>query len=142
MQKEFGTQGLGGRGTPNQEWSSDAELAEHILTQQLTQWRKDTCTRYLQVAERMTPANIQQIMMRCEFHFRRDTLVDNISIPRASAATAPTIEELTYLLETLFCKMRTTFKHRASKGRDVVHVMRGVLLRLAFCRYCRQAFPK
>ena len=127
---------------------SDAELAEHVLTQrkELSQWKKDTCSRYLQVAERMTPTSIQQIMMRWEFHFRRDTLVDSISVLRACVAAAPTTEELTYLLETLFyeqvCKMRHTFKHRTRQGGDVVHVMRGILLRLALYRYCRQAFPK
>ena len=85
-------------------------------------------------------------MMHWEFHFRRDTLVDNISVLRVCAAAAPTTEELTYVLETLFfeqvCKMRNTFKHLTSKGGDVVHVMRGILLRFAFYRYCRQAFPK
>jgi len=84
--------------------------------------------------------------MHWEFHFRRDTVVDNISVQQVCAAAAPTTEELTYVLKTLFfeqvCKTRNTLKHLTSKGADVVQVTRGILLRLAFYHYCRQAFPK
>lgn len=127
---------------------SDAELAESLLMQrkELQEWNRDSCRRYLQVAERMCQGKeIQQLMRRWEFQLRRDSLVDGISILRAACAAAPTTEDLLLLLRTLYyeqvCKMRQVFKNKTKSGFDAVHVMRGLMLRNAFYTYCRQATP-
>ncbi len=130
------------------EGQSDAELAARLLTQRqdLKAWNKDTCRRYLQVAERMQDPKMQRLMTRWEFLFKRDTLVDGIMILRAALATTPRDDSLFHVLETLFfeqvCKMRNTLKPKSRAGFEAIHIMRGILLREAFYQYCRHIFPK
>lgn len=146
--KGLALRSLVAEGHPQRAGRSDAELAEALLTQrpELSAWNKDTCRRYLQVAERMAIPEVQRLMMRWEFQFRRDCLVDGIMVLRAVVAAAASNEELMVLLNTLYweqvCKMRTTVKSRGKQGGyETVHLMRAVLLRHVFYNYCRQAFP-
>jgi hypothetical protein len=143
--KSLALRDLVAEGNRERNGRSDAELAESLLMQkkELQEWNKDTCRRYLQVADRMGQnQRIQQLM---QFQFKRDCLVDGISILRAACAAAPSADDLYFLLQTLYyeqvCKMRQTFKNKSKQGFDAVHVMRGLLLRNAFFNYCRQASP-
>ena len=88
---------------------------------------------------------IAHLMMRWEFQFKRDRLVDCILVLKAACAAAPSSDELLILLQTLYyeqaCKMRPVFKNKTKQGFDAVHVMRGLMLRHTFYNYCRQVLP-
>ena len=134
---------------PERHGLSDADLISKVLSTRKelqTEWRSDTCQRYLMVARKMD-ATCQSIMNRWELAFQRKTLVDGITLLRAAAMACTSPEEMAILLETLFfeqtCKIR---KAIAPQGRghatDATTVFRGILLRHAFFKYCRQIFPK
>ena len=132
---------------PQRHGLKDHELLEKILTTrpELKSWQADTCGRYLAVANKLNEGGIK-VLSRWELMFQRGTLVDGITMLRAAATAAPTAEDMTELLETLFfeqvCKLR---KSTAPKGRghaaDATNLFRGILLRRALFHYLRQIFP-
>jgi len=133
---------------PQRGGMKDNELLEKILTArpELKSWQADTCGRYLAVANKLNEGGIK-VLSRWDLVFQRGTLVDGVTILRAAATAAPTAEDMTELLETLFfeqvCKLR---KSTAPKGRghaaDATNLFRGILLRRALFHYLRQIFPR
>ena len=129
---------------------TDAALAATLLAEKDSamkeSWNEDTCRRYLMVASRLDKPN-QDIMVKWEFAFQRNTLVDSFTNIRAAATACQTPTEMIVLLETLYfeqsCKVRRAV---AIKGRghqnDTVNLFRGILLRNIFYKYCKQIFPK
>ena len=129
---------------------SDAALAAALLSERDSalgeKWGEDTCRRYLLVASKMD-TTAQDIMVKWEFVFQRNTLLDSFTNMRAAATACHTSAQMVVLLETLFfeqaCGIRKSVvaKSRGHSG-DIVNMFRGILLRSTFYNYCRQIFPK
>ena len=81
---------------PERAGLSDGDLLAKVLSTRKelqTEWRSDTCSRYLAVARKMDAA-CQNIMDRWELAFQRKTLVDGISLLRAAATACSSPEEM------------------------------------------------
>ena len=129
---------------------SDAALAEALLTKhpELESWKKDTCSRYLQVAGRTEGPEMAALFTSWEFQKGRDTLVDGISILRAACQATKDKDQLLDLLKGLYfeqvCQVRTAIKSRKGReaGGDTANFMQGLVLRRKFYDYVHLMFPK
>ena len=138
-----------GHGNVNKSLKDDA-LAESLLLKykDLGSWKKDTCGKYLLVADRTSEKRFSKLFQNWEYQKGRDALCDGISILRYACYATKTSDELYKLLETLYfeqtCRMRNTLKTKTSKagGGDLQHVLRGLVLRQSFYNYVNISFQK
>ena len=134
-----------GDGSVNLGLKDDA-LAESLLLKykDLGSWKKDTCAKYLYVADRTSEKRFSKLFQNWEYQKGRDALCDGISILRYACYATKTSDELFKLLETLYfeqtCRMRNTLKTKTSKAGSeyLQHVLRGLVLRQSF--YNSQSF--
>ena len=132
-----------GDGSVNLGLKDDA-LAESLLMKLpgLGSWKKDTCQKYLYVAERMAEKRFSTLFQNWEYQKGREALCDGISILRSACSAAKTSDELYKLLETLYfeqtCGMRNTLK----RHHDPNHVLRGLVQRQNFYSYVYISFEK
>ena len=133
----------------NKQLKDDA-LAESLLVQvkDLGSWKKDTCAKYLLVADRMSEPRFAKLFQNWEYQKGRDALCDGISILRTACYATKTPDELFKLLETLYfeqtCSMRNIIKTRTGRAGagDPTQVLRGLVLRQNFFNYVRLSFEK
>ena len=138
-----------GDGSVNLGLKDDA-LAESLLMKLpgLGSWKKDTCQKYLHVAERTAEKRFSTLFQNWEYQKGREALCDGIRILRSACSAAKTSDELYKLLETLYfeqtCGMRNTLKSKTGKagGGDLQYILRGLVLRQSFYNYVNISFPK
>lgn len=124
---------------------SVANLLKRLGGDIASSWNKETVARYLIVGRRMSDPRLTQLMQRWEFMYKRQTLVDGISVLRACTSVATTDEDLYYLMQTLYyeqtCKIRHSLKaNHPTMGATAV--MRGIMYRRQFYSLMARKFPK
>ena len=128
----------------------DDALAESVLQKHkdLGSWKKDTCGKYLYVAERTSDKRFANLFQDWEYQKGRDALCDGITILRSACYATKTPDELFKLLETLYfeqtCRMRNSLKTKTGRSGagDPTQVMRGLVLRQNFYNYVNISFDK
>ncbi len=129
---------------------TDGSIADSLLSRSAAlkeSWKRDTCVRYLQIADRTKEPKYTKLFRDWEYHKGRDALCDGFAVLRACCVATSTSDELYTLLETLFyeqmCKMRHQIKARSSRNghAELVSTMRGLILRHNFFQYARISFP-
>ena len=80
----------------------------------------DTVRRYLLIARKTKSDEIRNIINTFEFKFKRNAIIDSISVLRALCGVSANDEQLAYLLKILFLEqsagIRKTFKVTASSS--------------------------
>ena len=126
--------------------SSDSERLMKVYKEEKVSVNMNTETirRYISVARRLNSQPVLNILNLWEFKFKRNTLVDNITVLRTCVSVASDDDQLAYILQTLFmdqvCGLRTTVKN--SEQMTYTHQLKAILLRRNVLLHLYGTFPK
>ena len=104
----------------------------------------ETIRRYLSVARRLNSPAVINILNLWEFKFKRNTLIDNITVLRTCVQVGSDDDQLVYILETLFmdqvCGVRYVMK--STDNFTYTNQMKAILLRRNVMLHLYGTFPK
>ena len=109
----------------------------------------DTVRRYLLVARKTKSNEIRNLINTFEFKFKRNAIIDSISVLRALCGVAADDEQLAYLLKILFLEqsagIRKAFKVTASSSSgdlmSLQNQIKGLLVRKNILLHTCACFP-